>query len=218
MIRSLVAALMLGAAVLPAASAQAQPAATTYDTSDAALIRELPGFREGNVVINGVRLHYVTGGNGPALLLLPVAVVGGLLAPHELGLVSASQAPELEGLRLPLDLAAAGGGVLVLVAAALARRRSRLVAATDRPTRAALRALRGVQAAVAVVGLSLAVCTIGMSSVLDRRDLGMPGVWLLALLVEAGLVALLVAAEHEARQVRTEVSYDLRTGRVPQPR
>lgn len=153
-----------------------------------------------------------------ALLLVPVAVVGGLLATHDLGVVSAAQAPELEGLRLPLDLAAAGGGVLVLVTAALAWRWSHLTTATDRPTRAGLRALRHVCAAVAVVALYLAVCTAGMSSELDRRDLGMPGAWLLALLAEAGLVVALVAAGREARQAGTEVRYDLRTGRVAQPR
>ena len=56
------------AALTPAAVA-AQPVAN--DISDAALVRSLPGFSEGVVEANGVRLHYVTGGKGPPLLLLP---------------------------------------------------------------------------------------------------------------------------------------------------
>lgn len=43
----------------------------TGDLSDEALVRELPGFRNGYAVVNGVRLHYVAGGSGAPLVLLP---------------------------------------------------------------------------------------------------------------------------------------------------
>ena len=39
--------------------------------SDEALVRSLPGFRNGYADVNGVRLHYVTGGQGAPLVLLP---------------------------------------------------------------------------------------------------------------------------------------------------
>lgn len=42
-----------------------------FDTSDDALVKRLPGFRNAYATANGVRLHYVTGGKGPVLILLP---------------------------------------------------------------------------------------------------------------------------------------------------
>jgi pimeloyl-ACP methyl ester carboxylesterase len=39
--------------------------------SDAALVKSLPGFKNGYADVNGVRLHYVTGGKGEPLVLLP---------------------------------------------------------------------------------------------------------------------------------------------------
>lgn len=41
------------------------------DVSDASLVKSLPGFKNGYAEVNGVRLHYVTGGKGEALVLLP---------------------------------------------------------------------------------------------------------------------------------------------------
>jgi pimeloyl-ACP methyl ester carboxylesterase len=41
------------------------------DVSDAALVKSLPGFRNGYAEVNGVRLHYVVGGTGEPLVLLP---------------------------------------------------------------------------------------------------------------------------------------------------
>jgi pimeloyl-ACP methyl ester carboxylesterase len=41
------------------------------DLSDEALVRSLPGFRNGYARVNGVRLHYVIGGRGAPLVLLP---------------------------------------------------------------------------------------------------------------------------------------------------
>jgi len=57
----------------PALSApKAAPAAVApASISDAALVRTLPGFQEGYAEVNGVRLHYVAGGNGKPLVLLP---------------------------------------------------------------------------------------------------------------------------------------------------
>jgi pimeloyl-ACP methyl ester carboxylesterase len=48
----------------------AQPAAQT-DVSDAALLRDLPGFTDGYAQAGNVRLHYVIGGKGKPLVLLP---------------------------------------------------------------------------------------------------------------------------------------------------
>lgn len=42
-----------------------------FDTSDAALVRTLPGFESRFATVNGVRLHYVVGGRGEPLILLP---------------------------------------------------------------------------------------------------------------------------------------------------
>lgn len=40
-------------------------------TSDPALVRTLPGFVSRYATVNGIRLHYVAGGTGPLLVLLP---------------------------------------------------------------------------------------------------------------------------------------------------
>lgn len=40
-------------------------------THDAALVQRLPGFRSDIAEVNGTRIHYVIGGSGPALVLLP---------------------------------------------------------------------------------------------------------------------------------------------------
>lgn len=53
------------------APGQAQTDAARLDTSDEALVRRLPGFRNAYATVNGIRLHYVTGGEGPPLVLLP---------------------------------------------------------------------------------------------------------------------------------------------------
>jgi len=41
------------------------------DVSDPKLVSELKGFRNGDVEVNGVRLHYVEGGKGPTVVLMP---------------------------------------------------------------------------------------------------------------------------------------------------
>jgi pimeloyl-ACP methyl ester carboxylesterase len=49
-----------------------QPAnAQGQDVSDAALLRALPGFTDGYAMVNGIRLHYVVGGAGEPVVLLP---------------------------------------------------------------------------------------------------------------------------------------------------
>ena len=61
--------LMLASA-LPAAAADR----VTYSkepTTDAALVKRLPGFSSKTAEVNGTRIHYVIGGAGPALILLP---------------------------------------------------------------------------------------------------------------------------------------------------
>ena len=42
-----------------------------FDTSDAALLVKLPGFESRFATVNGVRLHYVIGGTGDPLVLIP---------------------------------------------------------------------------------------------------------------------------------------------------
>ncbi len=68
----LTAVLMLSIATVSAGA----PAATgdpgvSSDVSDAALVRAMPGFENGYADVNGTRLHYVTGGKGEPLVLLP---------------------------------------------------------------------------------------------------------------------------------------------------
>ena len=46
-------------------------AARVAGVSDAALVKSLPGFSNGFTEVNGVRLHYVVGGKGEPLVLLP---------------------------------------------------------------------------------------------------------------------------------------------------
>jgi pimeloyl-ACP methyl ester carboxylesterase len=72
MIRSILSA-ALALSTIQIAQAAPPPAAAeaSGDISDAALVKTLPGFSEGSVEVNGVRLHYVAGGKGPPLLLLP---------------------------------------------------------------------------------------------------------------------------------------------------
>jgi pimeloyl-ACP methyl ester carboxylesterase len=52
-------------------AATGQPAAAIEGPSDDVLVRSLPGFRSGYAYVNGVRLHYVAGGRGRPLVLLP---------------------------------------------------------------------------------------------------------------------------------------------------
>ncbi|MDT7729687.1 MAG: hypothetical protein QOI21_6263 [Actinomycetota bacterium] len=64
-------ALGAGAAALAATTGVAS-AEQAAGTPDAALVRSLPGdFRSGYANVNGVRLHYVAGGQGEPLILLP---------------------------------------------------------------------------------------------------------------------------------------------------
>jgi pimeloyl-ACP methyl ester carboxylesterase len=51
--------------------AQPKPRYTKAELSDASLVKFLPGFRNGFATVNGVKLHYVTGGSGKVLVLLP---------------------------------------------------------------------------------------------------------------------------------------------------
>ncbi len=55
------------------AAPQNQPAQTALPSacSDEELVKKLPGFSNYYATVNGVRLHYVEGGSGPALVCLP---------------------------------------------------------------------------------------------------------------------------------------------------
>jgi len=71
---TLVLSMSLAFGVIAAAATPAQAApktASAADVSDAALVRTLPGFKEGSADVNGVHLHYVEGGSGSAVVLLP---------------------------------------------------------------------------------------------------------------------------------------------------
>lgn len=50
---------------------QAALSTALADYSDEELIKHLPGFTNHYATVNGVRLHYVEGGSGPALVCLP---------------------------------------------------------------------------------------------------------------------------------------------------
>lgn len=39
--------------------------------TDESLVKQLPGFKNGQANVNGIKLHYVTGGSGKVLVLLP---------------------------------------------------------------------------------------------------------------------------------------------------
>ena len=67
------AALTFTAAAAPAPAAPGLAAAATQSaaTSDDALVKRLPGFTRRHAEANGVNLHYVEGGKGDAVLLLP---------------------------------------------------------------------------------------------------------------------------------------------------
>jgi pimeloyl-ACP methyl ester carboxylesterase len=63
---------LLLAALLFTAPAYAQAAAKPAEsTSDEALITSLPSFKNGYAQVNGIKLHYVVGGKGQPLVLLP---------------------------------------------------------------------------------------------------------------------------------------------------
>jgi pimeloyl-ACP methyl ester carboxylesterase len=67
-------AFVVSCGFLGTAVAQTHPQGSTVafgDLSDAALVRSLPGFKNGYADVNGTRLHYVAGGKGPPLVLLP---------------------------------------------------------------------------------------------------------------------------------------------------
>lgn len=66
-------ALGLASTVAPPTRAQVPASDAAVDTSDAALVRFLPGFENGYATVDGVRLHYVAGGEGPPLVLVPGA-------------------------------------------------------------------------------------------------------------------------------------------------
>lgn len=65
---------LLAIALCASAEAEAAPgrAPLSRSVSDAALVRALPGFTNHYASVNGVRLHYVTGGKGA-----PVFLIGG---------------------------------------------------------------------------------------------------------------------------------------------
>jgi pimeloyl-ACP methyl ester carboxylesterase len=58
-------------AALHAPPAQAKPPKAHFAVTDAALLRTLPGFESGVAEVNGTRIHYVIGGRGEPLVLLP---------------------------------------------------------------------------------------------------------------------------------------------------
>jgi pimeloyl-ACP methyl ester carboxylesterase len=60
-----------GQAQAHAATVQRGGPVKAADVSDAALVKSLPGFKNGVAEVNGVRLHYVVGGKGEPLVLLP---------------------------------------------------------------------------------------------------------------------------------------------------
>src|SRR6202171_1497717 len=74
-IRMAVSALLIAAGIVTASPVFAgteRGSQNMADTSDAALAVSLPGdFRNGYAEVNGTRIHYVEGGKGTPVLLLP---------------------------------------------------------------------------------------------------------------------------------------------------
>ncbi|NPD70033.1 alpha/beta hydrolase (plasmid) [Lichenicola cladoniae] len=46
-------------------------AASVIDTSDETLVRSLPGFKSQSTTVSGIKIHYVVGGHGDPVFLLP---------------------------------------------------------------------------------------------------------------------------------------------------
>ena len=71
--RGQIAAAVLLIASIISVPVQSRPAATEVAAAaqDSALVRSLPGFRNGYATVNGTRIHYVMGGRGAPLFLLP---------------------------------------------------------------------------------------------------------------------------------------------------
>ena len=69
--RSYSVGVMLTLAVTSVAALPASGQARPTGISDAELVRSLQGFKSGDADVNGIRLHYVEGGNGRPLVLLP---------------------------------------------------------------------------------------------------------------------------------------------------
>lgn len=63
-------ALMTPVAALAQVTDKGNPYAA-IEVSDETLVRELPGFGNGFAEVNGTRLHYVAGGKGPLVILMP---------------------------------------------------------------------------------------------------------------------------------------------------
>lgn len=64
----------MGAMAAPLASSltpAVKPTVPAHQLTDAALVKLLPGFVNRSATVNGVTLHYVTGGQGPVVVLLP---------------------------------------------------------------------------------------------------------------------------------------------------
>src|SRR5258705_556721 len=62
---------LVSTAFLPSAALAQTAAPAAAAPPDAELIRALPGFTEDFATVNGVRLHYVAGGKGKPVVLLP---------------------------------------------------------------------------------------------------------------------------------------------------
>src|SRR5438128_1222616 len=71
-LRTFAAAAAVTAALAMSAGAMAQTVSYSKEsTSDATLVKSLPGFTNATAQVNGTTLHYVVGGMGEPLVLLP---------------------------------------------------------------------------------------------------------------------------------------------------
>lgn len=145
--------------------------------------------------------------------LAAIAASVGLMAyTHQVATFAVADAPVLTDLQLPLYLAVGAGALLTVVLAATAWTWSSLVASETRSSRRAVLVLGWLRVGGALLGSYIAVCTIGMSVVLDGYDLGAPGVALAAICVEVVLGAGLFALAHQHREARTELAYAQKHG------
>ena len=137
-------------------------------------------------------------------LVLLLVVAGTLVVAaytYDVGRGAVTMAPELTDYRVPLYVAAGAGVLLVLGGVKVAADLASVVQQSrgDSPEASVL--LRRLRVLVWLLAGCLAAGVVTMQVVLSGLDLDMPGVWLLWLVVEAGLVALGGALRERQRRI-----------------
>ncbi len=69
--RIIIAGLMMSLVSVEVQAQSCTKSIGAYDVTDAALVKSLPGFQSKTALVNGIDLHYVVGGKGDPVVLLP---------------------------------------------------------------------------------------------------------------------------------------------------